>query len=825
MAASGYPPPYKRLSNFAQDSAEGLESPSPSGVDAEFNSITVTVNQLREFLIDFMTPDRKLRLENALREMDLLEQAEYTIDGTNQTTETFADMGIDDIDATTDQIRMLTGADFETMTRIAPSELTVTDTDVTYPSQTIGTKVLIETYTGGAGVLVQLADIDTSDGADGSTLVGWGDENNRATNPALPVPTAVFNQQTATDILYANVIAIAEALFPVIQFVHADGSVRLTGNWLVNDRTGVATETAATGQISFSNQPNANDTVILNDGTNVVTFEFDVDVTIGAATIDTINSLKTAIDASIINFTTVTNDTGAPTALITFANNTPGTAGNKVIAGLDTATVQTPTGMSGGTDLATIDPLTEYFRLRNIPPSLRDGDVVVHEQLQALLQTINDQLAIFFRTDGSSTMSDDADIGGNKLINVAPGVDTTDGVNKKQMDVADTALDNEKIDLRGSKTGGADETQGKFKITGPLSLEALADGTAIADAEQVTDPDAVTVQTMYKVPQGNGPAHLVNLLQVQNIVAASTSRVYGNGELGDVAISNQTEADAIFTGPGLYNFNSLIIDGPITLPYACNIRSLGVITINVAILIGSPVWFFTTDIATRTDTAPMSRSYIDYGLAEAAGFRFPVHHEVGGAITTSGFTNATTDTLGGSAVGLTGDGANTHRFDSERLAAARTILTLSPFVGQAGQGGKIADGDLVGGNSGGGGLMMTAFGNMDFTGATFTADGVSDPAAFNYGGSSGGCLMFICRGTLTAGTYNATGSDAKLASGVNDHFGGGGGYIAFVATTLSGTQTTDVTGGANAGIAGTGGVGLAESITTLTAAQIDGLEV
>ncbi|MCP3917928.1 MAG: hypothetical protein GY711_20465 [bacterium] len=106
------------------------------------------------------------------------------------------------------------------------------------------------------------------------------------------------------------------------------------------------------GTIAISGQPNDTDSVTLNDGVTGETFEFDsnatatgTSVTIGATAADTMNNLLTTINLSAINITAFAG--GAATDIVV-VNDSTGVAGNVAITNVDTAAVQTVTGMTGG---------------------------------------------------------------------------------------------------------------------------------------------------------------------------------------------------------------------------------------------------------------------------------------------------------------------------------------------------------------------------------------------------------------------------------------------------------------------------------------------
>jgi hypothetical protein len=88
-----------------------------------------------------------------------------------------------------------------------------------------------------------------------------------------------------------------------------------------------------------------------------------------------------------------------------------------------------------------LDPTTDLDangrRVRNAAASNLGADYVIRQELEGLIATVANDISL--KIDGTNQMLEDANIGGNKLIGVAEGVAATDGVNKEQMEDADTA--------------------------------------------------------------------------------------------------------------------------------------------------------------------------------------------------------------------------------------------------------------------------------------------------------------------------------------------------------------------------------------------------
>ena len=112
------------------------------------------------------------------------------------------------------------------------------------------------------------------------------------------------------------------------------------------------------------------------------------------------------------------------------------------------------------------------YRIRGLPVSLVDGDVVVHQQLTALNSAIAGLSATFLAIDGSSTMAGDLDMGNNSIVSMAAGTTSGEAVEYDQY-IAGLAT---KLSLDGTTAMTAALHMGDFKITG------LANGTALTDA-------------------------------------------------------------------------------------------------------------------------------------------------------------------------------------------------------------------------------------------------------------------------------------------------------------------------------------------------------
>ncbi len=247
---------------------------------------------------------------------------------------------------------------------------------------------------------------------------------------------------------------------------------------------------------------------------------------------------------------------------------------------------------------------------------------------------------------------------------------------------------------------------------------------------------------------------------------------------GGSAIDGALTDASTLTKPGFYDALSLVITNPVTWPWATIMRVNGNATID--------------DVLTMDyyDSAPVSRKLLEALLGcEAAQ----------GAGNGGGGTHGD----GGGASGANGIGLGLGNL-------SRPWALRRPAVGAPATGGTAY---------GGGCLIILVDGNLLMTSGTIKANGGHNSGAFvNHDGGGGGCIIVVCTGTITNGTYEAKGGDG---GGGFANQGGGGGTVILVATAFAGSRTLTVDGGS--GVGGFGGVdgavGYAEEVT-LTKAQI-----
>ena len=126
---------------------------------------------------------------------------------------------------------------------------------------------------------------------------------------------------------------------------------------------------------------------------------------------------------------------------------------------------------SDGTQPLTATWNTGGYSIGGLPASAVNGQAVRHEQLTALNALIANLSSLYLLVDGTSSMTNDLDFGGNKGINVTDGADAADAVNFTQLEL--------QMPLDGSRAATANLNFGGFTAT------ALADGAAATDAATV----------------------------------------------------------------------------------------------------------------------------------------------------------------------------------------------------------------------------------------------------------------------------------------------------------------------------------------------------
>lgn len=278
-----------------------------------------------------------------------------------------------------------------------------------------------------------------------------------------------------------------------------------------------------------------------------------------------------------------------------------------------------------------------------------------------------------------------------------------------------------------------------------------------------------------------------------------TSRTISPG--GSQADGDCTNATS-FTGPGFFDFETLLLTAAKTLPFASFLRIDGDATIS--------------DVLTVRRT--FASSAAEAGILSAIG---------GAAAESSADRSGSSEGSGGGG-GVVGTGGNSSNSGSGISPGGAGLVTSASTIARL----WAARRALVGGNSGtavatsgvagGGFLFLVVNGDLDLTGGTIDASGADGNSGGGEasGGGGGGCIIVVCTGTITGGTYDVSGGNGENDTG--DGGGGGGGLVLLVATVFAGTRTKTVTGGNGPGTATDGAAGLAvESV--LTAGEINAL--
>lgn len=458
-----YPQRYNPNNNFSRDEELG-DLERGEKLDGEFRRLSEVTNQLNTFLKQIATADARLRLDQAVKQNDIITvQTETVAASTNVVFD-------QPIDAATDLVRA-----FLDGTRIDPAGYD--DLSVTFAPAITG-ELELRIYYNMAGVLNRIQAITDGEGA---SYIGYDDEEDRYT--ADNVRDALTEAKRTVD-------DFITAVGDLGRYLLRDGSRTLLGQWQVNEFSEVIiTPVAAGGTATITTLPVDGETFTISDGLVTQIYEFDDDasvspgnsqVTIGADKITTGQNLVAAINGSpiAISASWAANGTNAD---ITLAAQVPGSMANVALAATG-AWYSSLTGMTGGVDGSFGPALSSQFRIRGMPRSLQDGDAVVHEQLRDVLTEISQFVSAFLRTDGANQMSASLRMSGNKVVNLGAGTNDDDAVTVLQLaNAIDAALSSVGGDLtdylnRVSTTDGMgrDLPMGGYKITDCLEVAGLA---------------------------------------------------------------------------------------------------------------------------------------------------------------------------------------------------------------------------------------------------------------------------------------------------------------------------------------------------------------
>ncbi len=148
-----------------------------------------------------------------------------------------------------------------------------------------------------------------------------------------------------------------------------------------------------------------------------------IPVTIDADPLVTAANISAAINTSLL---TISSSVPAGSSIVNLIHDTAVASANipieQTFSGGQALTI---TGMGGGQS-GILGDLCARRRLRNMPPSVRDGDAVVHEQLRGVANSLLSITDKFVALDGSRSMTGDLKMGNNRVVQASPARDGTD---------------------------------------------------------------------------------------------------------------------------------------------------------------------------------------------------------------------------------------------------------------------------------------------------------------------------------------------------------------------------------------------------------------
>lgn len=216
---STYPPIYTRLSNFQRDANNGLESPAPAAVDAELNSIQLTLAQTVERLRAITSTDGRLRNVAQALAQSLVGSWTGTapaspgpIVTTIPWVSTMSNMSVL---VMVGSVPLRAGTFTVAAGGTGSAFLTITPA----PYPTTGVAISVWAFEPGSGLLTRL---NSTAAGDGATLVGIADTGN-------------FYGATTVEGALAEVagslVALQTALGDLAAYFKADGSVAATADF------------------------------------------------------------------------------------------------------------------------------------------------------------------------------------------------------------------------------------------------------------------------------------------------------------------------------------------------------------------------------------------------------------------------------------------------------------------------------------------------------------------------------------------------------------------------------------------------------------------
>jgi microcystin-dependent protein len=209
-----YPPRYYRLHNFLRDQLNGLDL-NPGKIDAELNSMQISVDQINSMLRGITTAAGLLRGQTQATAMSLVGHQSFTATS-SQTV--FTTTIAWDAAFTVSNVQVHAQG-----LRLAPTAYAVANSSgflqVTLTTgRTAGDVVMIDAYAAGAGILTRLQDFSTP--GNGADLVGIYDQGNLF---------AATNVEDAMAEVMAALNALVLDLGPIADYLRRDGTLAMTG--------------------------------------------------------------------------------------------------------------------------------------------------------------------------------------------------------------------------------------------------------------------------------------------------------------------------------------------------------------------------------------------------------------------------------------------------------------------------------------------------------------------------------------------------------------------------------------------------------------------
>ncbi len=145
-----YPPYLARITHFAFDATAGIDSPSPSGVDAELDGALEVLNQQNLFIRRITSPTGALR--------GVAEATALSLAGSQNITATASQTAFTTTIVWDSSFTVTSTLVFVAGVRLTPSAVANSGgfLQVTLAAQTVGTIVTIMAFSAGAGILTQL---------------------------------------------------------------------------------------------------------------------------------------------------------------------------------------------------------------------------------------------------------------------------------------------------------------------------------------------------------------------------------------------------------------------------------------------------------------------------------------------------------------------------------------------------------------------------------------------------------------------------------------------------------------------------------------------